>query len=210
MKLNRCATICVRWSADAIAALQTAAEDYTANVLEDANFAALHAKRVTLQAKDIKLARRIRGDLPGDKLTVLQEEVTYWPAGEETAGRGEYDEHRRRIPNTGWIPPKARLGAETARRAEYDRRRRGESTPEEVGQAEVDAQAEKVRELQERVARRRAEREALRQEQVLAEERAREQGGEVEVPEQGQVEEEEDLDVGGGPGEKEQAQQAGQ
>ena len=33
------------------------------HLMEDANLCAMHAKRVTIQVKDIQLARRIRGPL---------------------------------------------------------------------------------------------------------------------------------------------------
>ena len=52
-----------RIQAKAIAALQEATEAYLVGLFEDANLCAIHAKRVTLQPKDIKLALRIRGDL---------------------------------------------------------------------------------------------------------------------------------------------------
>eukprot|EP00922_Rhytidocystis_sp_ex-Travisia-forbesii_P073030 GHVS01108849.1.p1 GENE.GHVS01108849.1~~GHVS01108849.1.p1 ORF type:complete len:238 (+),score=55.86 GHVS01108849.1:209-922(+) len=50
-----------RYTPGAMAALQTAAEVYLVGVLEDARLCNLHAKRVTLQAKDLHLARRLRG-----------------------------------------------------------------------------------------------------------------------------------------------------
>jgi len=50
-----------RWQAEALLALQEAAEYYLIHLFEDANLCAIHAKRVTLQTKDIQLARRIRG-----------------------------------------------------------------------------------------------------------------------------------------------------
>ena len=43
-------------------ALQEAAEAYLVQLLEDSNLCAIHAKRVTIQPKDIQLARRIRGE----------------------------------------------------------------------------------------------------------------------------------------------------
>lgn len=49
------------WKADAILALQEMAEAYIVGLFEDANLCAIHAKRVTIQVKDIQLARRIRG-----------------------------------------------------------------------------------------------------------------------------------------------------
>ena len=43
-------------------ALQEAAEAYLVQLLEDSNLCAIHAKRITIQPKDIQLARRIRGE----------------------------------------------------------------------------------------------------------------------------------------------------
>jgi histone H3/H4 len=50
-----------RWQAEAILALQEAAEAHLVSLFEDANLCTIHAKRVTLMVKDIQLARRIRG-----------------------------------------------------------------------------------------------------------------------------------------------------
>jgi histone H3 len=44
-------------------ALQTAAEAYLVDLMNDTNMCALHAKRVTIQAHDMRLARRLRGEL---------------------------------------------------------------------------------------------------------------------------------------------------
>jgi histone H3 len=52
----------LRFQASAIAALQQAAEAYLASLFEDTNLCALHAKRVTILARDMQLARRIRGE----------------------------------------------------------------------------------------------------------------------------------------------------
>jgi histone H3/H4 len=51
----------IRWQAQALLALQEAAEYHLVGLFEDANLCAIHAKRVTLMVKDIQLARRIRG-----------------------------------------------------------------------------------------------------------------------------------------------------
>ena len=51
-----------RWQSQAVIALQEAAEAYLVHLFEDSNLEAIHAKRVTIQAKDIQLARRIRGE----------------------------------------------------------------------------------------------------------------------------------------------------
>ena len=50
-----------RWTPDAILALQEAAESYLVEIMECSNLCAVHAKRVTLFAKDMLLAKRIRG-----------------------------------------------------------------------------------------------------------------------------------------------------
>ena len=50
-----------RWQAEALLALQEAAEGYLVGLFEDANLCAIHAKRVTVMPKDVQLARRIRG-----------------------------------------------------------------------------------------------------------------------------------------------------
>ena len=52
----------LRFQSAAIEALQTAAEAYLTTLFEDANLCCIHAKRVTVMPKDIKLAMRIRGE----------------------------------------------------------------------------------------------------------------------------------------------------
>ena len=49
-----------RWQATALLALQEASESYLVELFEDANLCAIHAKRVTLMQRDIRLARRIK------------------------------------------------------------------------------------------------------------------------------------------------------
>lgn len=51
----------VRWQAQAILALQEAAEAYVVHLFEDTLLCAIHAKRVTIMPRDMQLARRIRG-----------------------------------------------------------------------------------------------------------------------------------------------------
>lgn len=46
----------------AMLALQEAAEAYLVKLFEDTNLCAIHAKRVTIEPKDLRLARRIRGE----------------------------------------------------------------------------------------------------------------------------------------------------
>lgn len=50
----------MRWQSHALLALQEATEAYLVNLFHDANLCAIHAKRVTIQQKDIQLARRLR------------------------------------------------------------------------------------------------------------------------------------------------------
>lgn len=55
----------MRWTSQAIEAIQEASEAYLVHLFEDANLCAVHARRVTIQVKDIQLARRIRGPVHG-------------------------------------------------------------------------------------------------------------------------------------------------
>ena len=52
----------LRFQAAAILAMQEASEIYLAELFEDSNLCAIHAKRVTIFPQDIRLARRIRGE----------------------------------------------------------------------------------------------------------------------------------------------------
>ena len=51
-----------RYQYAAMVALQEASEAYLVQLFEESQYLAIHAKRITLKADDIKLARRIRGD----------------------------------------------------------------------------------------------------------------------------------------------------
>jgi histone H3 len=52
----------LRFQSSAIQAVQEAPEAYLVSLFEDTNLCAIHAKRVTIQSKDIQLARRLRGE----------------------------------------------------------------------------------------------------------------------------------------------------
>ena len=52
----------LRFQSSAIGALQEASEMYLVSLFEDANLSAIHAKRVTIQPKDMQLALRLRRD----------------------------------------------------------------------------------------------------------------------------------------------------
>lgn len=54
----------LRFRSAAISALQESAEAYLVGLFEDSNLCAIHAKRVTINEKDIKLSRRVRGEIP--------------------------------------------------------------------------------------------------------------------------------------------------
>ena len=55
-------SIQVRFQSTAIAALQEAAENFIVGLFVDVNLLAIHAKRVTVVLRDVRLALRIRGD----------------------------------------------------------------------------------------------------------------------------------------------------
>eukprot|EP00744_Colponema_vietnamica_P003356 GILI01005157.1.p1 GENE.GILI01005157.1~~GILI01005157.1.p1 ORF type:complete len:157 (+),score=14.59 GILI01005157.1:45-473(+) len=52
----------LRMSRSAVDAIQESTEAYMVSLFADATLCTLHAKRVTLMSRDIKLARRLRGD----------------------------------------------------------------------------------------------------------------------------------------------------
>ena len=52
----------VQFQSTALAALQEATENFLVGLFEDVNLLAVHAKRVTVMPRDIRLALRIRGD----------------------------------------------------------------------------------------------------------------------------------------------------
>ena len=59
----------LQWTVGAVDALHEGAEDYLITLLEDANLLAIHARRITIQPRDIQLARRICGDKDWDKVS---------------------------------------------------------------------------------------------------------------------------------------------
>ena len=58
----------LRFQAQALLAVQEAAEAYLVGLFEDTNLCAIHANRVTVMKKDLDLARRIRGDRNRDHI----------------------------------------------------------------------------------------------------------------------------------------------
>ena len=52
----------LRFQSSAILAIQEATEAFVVSVLADTNLCAIHTRRVTIQAKDLQLALRLRGD----------------------------------------------------------------------------------------------------------------------------------------------------
>ena len=59
---------CPCWAKGAVDALHEASESYLVGIMEDANLLTIHAKRYTIQPRDIQLACRIHGDKDWDKL----------------------------------------------------------------------------------------------------------------------------------------------
>lgn len=62
----------LRFQSSAIQALQESSEAYLVSLFEDTNLCAIHAKRVTIQSKDIQLARRLRGERDEDPRSGLR------------------------------------------------------------------------------------------------------------------------------------------
>ena len=52
----------LRFQSSAVMALQEATEAYLVDLLEDTNLCAIHSKRITIAARDMLLARRLRGE----------------------------------------------------------------------------------------------------------------------------------------------------
>eukprot|EP00978_Attheya_sp_CCMP212_P031502 scaffold119250_cov38-Attheya_sp.AAC.3 len=52
----------LRWTTPAIEAVHTTAEDYLTKLFESTNLLAIHAKRVTINHKDMQLARKLRDE----------------------------------------------------------------------------------------------------------------------------------------------------
>ena len=61
-------SFCPCWAKGAVDALHEAAESYLVGMMDDAKLLAIHAKRYTIQPRDIQLVHRIHGDKDWDKL----------------------------------------------------------------------------------------------------------------------------------------------
>ena len=79
----------VRFQSTAIAALQEAAENYIVGLFEDLNLLAIHARRVTIMPRDIRLALRIRGD--HHRWHILSEDSTRYERHEKRAEGTTYN-----------------------------------------------------------------------------------------------------------------------
>ena len=74
----------VRFQSTAIAALQEAAENFIIGLFKYVNLLTVHAKRVTVMLRDIRLELRIRGD------------HYHWRITPEDAATYEYHNRRKR------------------------------------------------------------------------------------------------------------------
>eukprot|EP00741_Cyanophora_paradoxa_P004929 tig00000849_g4783.t1 len=54
-------TTALRWCRQAVLALREATEHYAIETFEGSNLLAIHAKRITIQPKDMQLRKKIRG-----------------------------------------------------------------------------------------------------------------------------------------------------
>ena len=79
----------VGFQSTAIAALQEADENFIVGLFKDVNLLAVHAKRVTVMPRDIRLGLRIRGD------------HYHWRITPEDAAR--YEHHNRRTQEGGHL-----------------------------------------------------------------------------------------------------------
>jgi histone H3 len=52
----------LRWTKEALLALQEATEAYLVRLFEDTNLCAIHRGRITITPKDMQLVRRLRGE----------------------------------------------------------------------------------------------------------------------------------------------------
>eukprot|EP00978_Attheya_sp_CCMP212_P027174 scaffold90763_cov50-Attheya_sp.AAC.3 len=52
----------LRWTTPAITAVHTAAENYLTKIFKSTNLLAIHAKRVTINHKDMQLAKKLRDE----------------------------------------------------------------------------------------------------------------------------------------------------
>jgi hypothetical protein len=126
-----------RFQSAAIQALQEVVEEYIVFLFEDAQFCAVHAKRVTVQPKDLTLARRIRGERQDG----------------ERVGSGAYNNtfsfKNLPVADKDWQNPKARRKTEEKARKEEEEKAKvaaAEKTKEEeAGRAARQAE-EKARE----------------------------------------------------------------
>jgi hypothetical protein len=138
-----------RFQSDAIQALQEVVEEYIVFLFEDAQFCAVHAKRVTVQLKDLTLARRIKEERQDG----------------ERVGSGAYNNtfsfKNLPIADKGWQNPKARRKTEEKARKEEEEKAKAKAKA---------AAAEKTK--QEEAGR------AARQAEKKAREKAKERKGE--------------------------------
>ena len=79
----------VRFQSTAIAALQEAAENYIVRHFEDVNLLAIHARRVTIMPRDIRLALRITGD--HHRWRISSEDPTRYERHEKRAEGATYN-----------------------------------------------------------------------------------------------------------------------
>jgi hypothetical protein len=122
-----------RFQSAAVQALQEVAKDYLIYMFEDAQFCAVHGKRITIQPKDIRLARRIRGERENG----------------ERVGSGAYDNSQSfknlKVADKDWKNPKARkrLEEEEAQKA---RKKAAAAAAEKAEQEEAGRSARQAEE----------------------------------------------------------------
>ena len=86
----RTPSVQVCFQSTAIAALQEAAKNFIVQLFEDVNLLAVHAKRVTVMHRGIRLALRIRGDHYHRRIT-LEDAAQYERHHRRAEGGATYD-----------------------------------------------------------------------------------------------------------------------
>lgn len=126
----------IRFQSAAIAALQQAAEAHCVRVLEDAGLLALHGGRVTVQQRDMDLARYLRGEILEQKMVLrTAKERRMW--GERLVRL----EEERKVNEAKLVKIREEMDAKALQRAVKKRRRQDERMQMRLAKARAAAAA---------------------------------------------------------------------
>ena len=126
----------IRFQSAAVAALQQAAEAHCVRVLEDAGLLALHGGRVTVQQRDMDLARYLRGEILEQKMVLrTAKERRMW--GERLVRL----EEERKVNEAKLVKIREEMDAKALQRAVKKRRRQDERMQMRLAKARAAAAA---------------------------------------------------------------------